>query len=119
MRLRLPLTGLSGLPLELALEGERLKGVLRQENPVLGLLELPFASRLEGNRLKPLPLPPPSLRVAGRLWPGEGGAVLELELSLSLPPGEKWGERAFGRILEGVFFLLLERALSQGARPPV
>ncbi|GAB5602579.1 DUF3809 family protein [Thermus sp. FJN-A] len=119
MRLRLVL-GANGsprlpLPLEAHLEGDTLRGTVRQENPVLGEVVLPFASRLEGERLAALPLPPPSLRVEGRVRPGPGGLELELELGLVLPEGRSWGERAFGRILAA----LLLKTLSPGRETPV
>ncbi|WP_018110784.1 DUF3809 family protein [Thermus igniterrae] len=106
-----------GLPLEVHLEGQEVRGTLRQENPILGELVLPFASRLEGDRLLPLPLTPPYLRVGGRARPGREGTFLELELELVLPPGGKWGERALGRILEALFLRSLEGALSQPSPP--
>ncbi|WP_298630349.1 DUF3809 family protein [uncultured Thermus sp.] len=120
-RLRLALNGHlpEGLPLELRLEGEEVRGVLRQENPVLGEVVLPFASRLEGEYLKALPLPPPSLRIEGRMRPQGSAVELELELELILPEGQSWGERAFSRILELLFFKSLERSLPQAALSPV
>lgn len=113
-RLRLTLNGHPpmDLPLELHLEEKGVRGVLRQHNPVLGEVVLPFASRLEGERLQALDLPPPSLKVEGRLQPGGHG--LELELELLLPEGRTWGERAFLRILEFLFYDNLERTLPQG-----
>lgn len=120
-RLRFALDGHlpQGLPLELRFEGDELRGVLRQENPVLGEVVLPFASRLEGEHLKALPLPPPSLRLEG--WMRAQGSVveLELELELILPEGQSWGERAFARILEFLFYKSLERSLPQAALSPV
>ncbi|GLV46863.1 hypothetical protein TJA_00400 [Thermus sp. LT1-2-5] len=120
-RLRLRLNGAlsPGLPLEVDLQGPELRGVLRQENPVLGELILPFASRLEGDRLLSLPLAPPSLRVEGQARRAQEGWELELELSLVLPEGKSWGERAFAKILEALFHRYLERALSPQAPSPV
>ncbi len=91
------------LPLNLAWEGEVLKGEIRWESPGLGLLSLPFGARLEGEALIPLDLPAPSLRLSGRL----GREGVELTLELCLPEGAKWGEKALARILE----YLLARAL--------
>ncbi|MGC8876189.1 DUF3809 family protein [Thermus sp.] len=104
-----------GLPLELFWEEGGLRGLLRQENPALGELVLPFRSRLEGQRLKPLPLPPPSLRVSGEARPEGEGFLLSLEVELALPEGKTWGERAFLRLVEAIFALRLERTLSQKA----
>ncbi|WP_038056378.1 DUF3809 family protein [Thermus amyloliquefaciens] len=120
-RLHLHLNGrpTPNLPLELRLEGEEVRGVFRQENPVLGEVALPFASRLEGEHLKALPLPPPSLRIEGRMRTQASGVELELELELVLPEGQSWGERAFARILELLFFKGLERSLPQATLPPV
>lgn len=119
-RLHLLLNGLNGhptpdLPLELHLEGEEVRGVFRQANPVLGEVALPFASRLEGEYLKALPLPPPSLRIQGRMRAHAAAVELELELELILPEGQSWGERVFGRILELLFYKGLERSLPQAA----
>ncbi|GAA6730338.1 MULTISPECIES: DUF3809 family protein [Thermus] len=120
-RLQLHLNGSlpQGLPLEVHLHGRELRGVLRQENPVLGELVLPFASRLEGERLMALPLPPPSLRVEGQAHRVQEGWELELELTLVLPEGRSWGEKAFAKILEALFHRYLERALSPQAPSPV
>ncbi len=89
VRLELHLNGHppQGLPLELAWEEGGIRGLLRQENPALGELVLPFRSRLEGQRLRPLPLPPPSLRVSGEA----NGPLLSLEVELALPEGRTWG----------------------------
>lgn len=106
-----------GLPFELRWEEEEVRGVLRLQNPVLGEVALPFASRLEGTRLLALDLPPPSLRVEGLVRPGRD--ELELDLELVLPKGRSWGERAFARILEFLFYKGLERTLSQVASSPV
>ncbi|MEN2982426.1 MAG: DUF3809 family protein [Thermus sp.] len=120
-RLRLTLNGHppGDLPLEAHWEGDRLQGVLRQENPVLGELVLPFACQLEGERLRPLPLPPPCLRLEGRARPVREGLELELDLELVLPPGRTWGERAFARIVETLFLRHLASALSPRAGSPV
>ncbi|KPD27572.1 hypothetical protein AN926_09510 [Thermus scotoductus] len=105
--------GPEGLPLELSWDGGMLKGVLRQENPVLGEIHLAFQSRLDGLRLSPLPLPPPSLEVGGEVQPQREGLLLKLEVALALPEGKSWGERAFSRLLQAVFFHLLGKTLSQ------
>jgi len=120
-RLRLHLNGTppQGLPLEVHFQGPELRGVLRQENPVLGELVLPFASRVEGDRLLALPLAPPSLRVEGLVRRAQEGWELELELTLVLPEGKSWGERAFAKILEALFHRHLERTLSGQAVSPV
>ena len=102
-----------GLPLELSWDEGVLKGILRQENPVLGEIQLAFQSRLEGLRLSPLPLPPPSRTVGGEVQPQREGLLLKLEVALALPEGRSWGERAFFRLLQAVFFHALEKTLSQ------
>ncbi len=101
--------------MELAWEEGGVRGLLRQDNPALGELVLPFRSRLEGLKLTPLPLPPPSLRVFGEAKPQGEGFLLSLEVELALPEGRTWGERAFLRLVEAIFALGMERALSQRA----
>ncbi len=117
VRLQLHLNGHlpQGLPLELSWEEGGLRGLLRQENPALGELVLPFRSRLEGQRLRPLPLPPPSLRVSGEARSQGNDLLLVLEVELALPEGKTWGERAFLRLVEAIFALKLEKTLSQKA----
>jgi len=101
-------------------EGERLTGALCGEAPFFGEVCFPFESRLfqNGNgqaRLVPITL------AGERFWAElAGDGVLnknelryqvELTLHAELPSGEKWGGRAFRRMVEAALARHLGRAL--------
>jgi len=101
----------------LAREGFLITGRLCGEALLFGEVCFPFRSRLEtGDRVRLVPLP-----LAEAFWAelaGEGevrGDTLvyqgTLTLHAHLPEGEKWGGRAFRRMVEAALERTLRRAL--------
>ncbi|MER3425963.1 MAG: hypothetical protein C4298_03640 [Thermus sp.] len=95
-------------------KGEFLRGELVAETLLFGELVLPFISRLEGNRLLALPLEPPYAELFGEAQETPH-LTLRLRLRLHLPPGSKWGSRAFLSIAEKILDRALEKALARYA----
>jgi len=101
--------------------GTRLLGELCGEAPFFGEVCFPFESELarEGDhraRLRPLPIPEKrfwaELGGVGTLNDGELRYDVQLVLHAELPEGEKWGGRAFRRMVEAALSRHLSRALS-------
>jgi len=111
------LPGIKGLKRE----GSRLSGELCGEAPFFGEVCFPFESLLEQEgptraRLTPLPLAEKrfwaELAGLGALKEGELHYDVRLVLHAELPEGEKWGGRAFRRMVEAALSRHLSRALS-------
>ncbi len=101
--------------------GSRLFGELCGEAPFFGQVCFPFESELavDGERrarLRPVRLPEKrfwaELGGVGELKDGELRYRLQLVLHAELPEGEKWGGRAFRRMVEAALSRHLSRALS-------